>query len=109
LNRGWWPFRYADMRRMADFQNRVFARYAAAHDLPFVDVAARVPADPDLFIDAVHFNREGIRVQAWSVLNGILPRVREHLAEGVWPRPDRMPMRRHPGIEPPRRIAGCPD
>ncbi len=108
LNRRWWPFRYADMRRMADFQNRVLARYAAAHDLLFVDVAARLPADPELFVDPMHFNREGIRVQAWTVLNAILPRIRERLSEGAWPRPDRTPMREHPGIKPPRQIAGCP-
>jgi hypothetical protein len=35
-------------RWLADFQNRVLARYADAHQLPFIDLAAFVPADPDL-------------------------------------------------------------
>src|SRR6185503_7358374 len=107
LNESEWPFRYADVRRMADFQNRVLARYAALRDLLFVDVAAGVPLEPELFIDSIHFTQEGTRVQAWAVLNGILPRIRQRIAAGAWPRPDRVPMRDHPGIAPPRRISGC--
>jgi hypothetical protein len=107
LNQRWSPYRYADLRRMADFQNRVFERYAALHDLLFVDVAAAVPSDPELLVDPIHFNQEGIRVQAWAVLNGILPHIRQRIAEGAWPRPDRIPMKDHPGIAPPRRISGC--
>jgi hypothetical protein len=107
LNQFRWPYRYADLRRMADFQNRVFGRYAALHDLLFVDVAAAVPFDPELFIDPIHFALEGTRVQAWAVLNGILPRIRQRIAEGAWPRPDRVPMQDHPGIAPSRRIGGC--
>jgi len=107
LNKGWWPYRYADMRRMADFQNRVLARYAEAHSLLFIDLAAFVPADPDLFKDAIHFNREGIRVQAWGVLNALVPRIRERLASGAWPRPDRFRASQHRGIHPGRQIPGC--
>lgn len=109
LNKGWWPYRYGDMRRMADFQNRVLARYAGAHALLFIDLAAFVPADPDLFLDPVHFKREGIRVQAWGVLNALVPRIRERLADGSWPRPDRFFALRHRGIRPGREIPGCPE
>lgn len=109
LNHRWWPYRYADLRRMADLQNRVFSRYAAARNLLFIDLAATVPADPDLFSDPIHFTQEGIRMQAWGVLNAILPRVRERLGSGSWPRADRVFIRRHPGISAPRRISGCPD
>jgi hypothetical protein len=97
------------MRRMADFQNRVLARYADAHQIPFIDLAAFVPADPDLFKDAIHFNREGTRVQAWGVLNALVPVIRTRLSAGTWPRPDRILDRRHRGILPARQIPGCPE
>ena len=40
LNRGYWPVTYAEIRRLADFQNRVFANYARVHRLPFIDIAS---------------------------------------------------------------------
>jgi hypothetical protein len=103
-----WPYRYADIRRAADFQNRVYARYAASRDVPFLDVSSAVPRDPALFIDPIHFSPSGIRVQAWAVLNALVPHIEHRLAAHVWPRRDRMPLVEHPGIAPPRRIAGCP-
>ena len=68
LNIGNYPFRYRDLERLATFQNRVFAKYAAVHGLPFVDVAGNMPFDPDLFVDAVHTNYAGIRLAAWVIL-----------------------------------------
>ncbi len=102
LNDRCWPYRYADIRRLADFQNLVFARWAAAHDVLFVDLAGHYPPDPTLFLDAIHFNEVGIRLQAWVVFQGILPRVRAHLDAGTWPRADRQPLTRHPVVGPGR-------
>jgi hypothetical protein len=98
LNGRFWPYRYADVRRMADFQNRVFARYAAAHGVPFIDVAGVFPQDPALFLDAIHFNHEGTRLQAWIVFQALLPLMRDRLASGAWPRPDRVPLATHPAF-----------
>jgi hypothetical protein len=39
LNHVYWPYTYAEMRRLADFQNRVFEKYAQAHSVPFIDMA----------------------------------------------------------------------
>ena len=50
------------MRRLADFQNRVFAKYARAHQVPFVDMAAEFPQDPALGTDAIHFTLDELRV-----------------------------------------------
>src|SRR5262249_35831336 len=47
LNVGSYPFRYRDLERLVNFQNRVLGKYAAAHGLPFVDVARIMPFDPD--------------------------------------------------------------
>jgi hypothetical protein len=98
LNDRCWPHRYADIRRLADFQNRVLARYAAARGIPFLDVAAAFPTEPALFLDAIHFNGDGTRVHAWIVLQALIPYIRGRLESGAWPREDRMPLVSHPGI-----------
>ena len=76
LNEGCWPYRYADLRRAVDLHNHILQRYAVAHGLPFVDVAAEFPPDQDLFFDAVHLNDDGTRLHAWIVFRALLPLVR---------------------------------
>ncbi|MDP1749002.1 MAG: hypothetical protein Q8L22_06065, partial [Reyranella sp.] len=88
LNRGYAPFRYRDLERMAAFENRVFAKYALAHRLAFLDVARLMPRDPDLFVDAIHNTQTGVRLKAWVVLQELLPLVERHLANGTWPKAD---------------------
>ncbi|MFI5030860.1 MAG: hypothetical protein ACHQPH_09190 [Reyranellales bacterium] len=87
LNIANYPFRYRDLERLAKFQNRVFAKYAKVHDLPFVDVAGNLPFDPDLFIDAIHLGNAGVRLAGWIVFQQLLPTVEGHLADGSWPTP----------------------
>ena len=87
LNVTFFPFRYRDIERMAAFQNRVFAKYARLRDLPFVDVAAAVPLDPDLFVDAIHMTYGGVRLRGWASLQGLIPIMEKRLTAGQWPRP----------------------
>jgi len=91
LNDLCWPFRYADLRRDVDVNNRALQRYAESRGLPFIDVAGAFPPDPDLFYDAVHLNADGTRLHAWIVFRALLPIIRSHLASNAWPRPDRGP------------------
>ena len=86
LNTTLWPLRYADIRRLADFQNRVFRAYAADRRIPFLDVAATLPQDPDLFSDAIHMTDAGERVKAWIVFQQLLPVIRKQLDAGKLPR-----------------------
>jgi hypothetical protein len=74
------------MERLAAFQNRVFAKYASANKLAFIDVARLLPFDPDLFIDAIHNTYAGERLRAWVFLQGLVPIVESHLKSGTWPR-----------------------
>jgi hypothetical protein len=87
LNIGNFPFRYREMERLSNFQNRFLAKYAKTHGIPFVDTARDMPLEPDLFVDAVHTNYAGLRLQAWATFNQLLPVVEKHLADGSWPRP----------------------
>ncbi len=99
------PYRYADIRRLADFQNLVFRRFAETNGLLFIDLAGKFPHDPDFFIDGIHFNGLGIRIQAWIVLQALIPRITEKLVTGEWPRPDRVTLEEHPYIRPSRVVA----
>jgi hypothetical protein len=87
LNDTYWPVSYTLMRRMADFQNRVFEKYARVRKLPYIDIAGRFPQDPDLFDDAIHLNYDGLRLQAWLFVQALAPIVAAHVDAGAWPRP----------------------
>jgi hypothetical protein len=81
LNRKMAPHRYADIRRVADFQNRVYRLYAEAADIPFIDIAAKFPRDPRFFVDPIHNTPDGSRLRAWIVFQGLLPIIESRLAE----------------------------
>ena len=85
LNMANWPFRYRDLARLAAFQNRLLAKYARVHGMPFIDFARDMPLDPDLFIDAVHTNKAGSRLKGWVAFNQLVPIVEKHLADRTWP------------------------
>ena len=85
LNAGNYPFHYRELERLTKFQNRVFAKYAAVHGLPFVDIAGYMPPDPDLFTDAVHMTYAGTRLKAWVAFQQLLPAVEKRLKDGTWP------------------------
>ena len=87
LNDTYWPASYAHIRRMADFQNRVFENYAKRHHLTFLDVAKDFPRDPDLFGDAIHMIPEGLRLQAWTYLQQLIPLIEANVQSGRWPTP----------------------
>ncbi len=85
LNYGKFPFRYRDLERMAAFQNLVLAKYAAQRGIAFIDVAARMPEDKNIYTDAVHFSYGGVRLHGWIVLQALVPMIEKHLASGAWP------------------------
>jgi hypothetical protein len=94
LNTVLWPLRYAEIRRLSDFQNRVFRNYAASRNIPFVDVAGELPQDPDLFRDAIHMTEVGERVKAWIVFRQLAPVIRRLIESGQLPHhsdPARLP------------------
>ncbi len=86
LNAANWPYRYRDLERLANFQNRLFAKYAKAHGVAFLDIVGNTPFDPDLFIDAVHTSYAGTRIRGWAAFNLLVPLVEKKLADKAWPR-----------------------
>ena len=85
VNQRFWPLSPPDIRRLVDFQNRVFQRFAASENLDFMDIAGTFPRNPNLFEDAIHFTAEGVRVQAWVALAQFLPRFKRDLERGFVP------------------------
>ena len=116
LNTTYYPLAYAQLRRTADFQNRVFRNFTRVYDLPFLDVDAQMPRDPLLFIDAIHMTERGLRLQAWIYLQLLVPWLDAEIAAGRLPRLAREPRTTHPGIVPEAYkivsraalTAGCP-
>ena len=104
LNVGYFPFRYRDLERMTNFENRVFAKYAAAHDLPFIDVARYMPYDPELFTDATHNTPAGVRLRAWIMFQQLVPVIEKRLASGAWPKPVPAMGDTHPAFAAPPRL-----
>jgi len=105
LNRRYFPFTYRDLERLAAFQNRVLAAYARAHGLPFLDVAATMPFDPNLFFDAVHKTYPGERMQGWVTFLLLVPLIEQRLASGAWPKPVPTMAPTHPAfVVPPRLV-----
>lgn len=100
LNRAYWPFRYGTIRALADLQNRFFTAWAKAHDAELLDVAAQLPHDPRLAIDAIHHNEIGVRLKAWILFAGLVRILERDLAAGRLPVPDRHADPVHPHIGP---------
>jgi hypothetical protein len=109
LNTIFWPFSYAHMRRFIDFQARVFRKYAAVHDLDFIDLAAVYPRDPRLFDDAIHMTRAGIHLQAWIVFNGLVPAIERRLGTARPSSANRAPLAAHPAFADGRRLVPLSD
>jgi hypothetical protein len=98
LNDTYYPYRYRDMERLAAFQNRVLEKFAADRGLLFMDIAATMPRDSDLFVDAVHATDVGVRLHAWMAAQKLVPWLRERIENGRLPRPARSELQAHPAF-----------
>jgi hypothetical protein len=100
LNRLYWPISYANMRRAADFQNRVFRRWAADNRVPLIDMAGLIPKQPDLYDDAIHNTYLGARIRAWIMFESLVPLLKQDIENEILPRPAVFKYRQHPYIQP---------
>jgi hypothetical protein len=103
INRAFWPLTYANVVRAGELENRVFRKWAAARGVDLVDVAARMPRDPDLFTDTVHNTELGVRFRAWTVFERLVEIVARDVAAGTAPNA-RKAAATHPAFVPPRRF-----
>ena len=96
INRVYWPISYDNIRRAADFQNRVFVKWAAQNGVPIVDVAGQIPKEPDLFDDAIHTSHLGTRVRAWLNFETLVPLLKQDIESGTLPRSAKATYTEHP-------------
>jgi hypothetical protein len=87
LNDQWYPYSYAEIREAVDFQNALFRQFANHHDLVFIDTARWIPKDPSVFADAIHFNSAGTKIQAWIMLQLLVPVLDKLIKSGALPKP----------------------
>lgn len=74
-----WPLSYRDIRRFADFQNRVFQRFTTQSGTHFIDLARWFPRDPSLFVDGIHISYPGVKMHGWITFLELLPLVEARL------------------------------
>ena len=94
-----WPLKYADIKRFLDFQNRVYKAYAKKHGINFLDIAAAMPIDPDIFKDGIHMYEETISVRAWLTFLKLLPILKQKIELGEFPKPGSTLYDKHPNID----------
>jgi hypothetical protein len=107
LNTQLWPFRYADVRRLTDFQNRVYRAYAESRRIPLLDIAGEMPQDPSLFSDTIHMTEVGERLKAWIAFQQLVPYLRRQIENGILPRTSRQPLPPPPSLTP-HEMRVCP-
>ncbi|GIK38876.1 MAG: hypothetical protein BroJett011_27090 [Chloroflexota bacterium] len=108
LNRIYWPISYANMRRMADLQNRVFRLWAAENRVSLIDVAGQMPKHPDLYDDAIHNTELGIRIRAWINFQTLVPLLKRDIEIKRLPRPARLFYEEHPYLQSGYEIRALP-
>jgi len=99
LNRIFWPMSYENMERMALFQNRVFKKWADENRVDLVELAEKIPQEPDLFTDAIHSTQLGVKIRGWAVFEGLIPILERDLHEGTVPRNRVTQLKQHPFIK----------
>jgi hypothetical protein len=100
LDRRLHPVSRDSLRRLTDFQNRVFSTWAGTHGLPFLPLADRFPREPALNTDAIHHTFPGDLALAWCVLECLTPIIENDLRHGRVPvKQDPVP-RDHPAWRP---------
>ena len=86
LNAANWPYRYRDLERLANFQNRLFAKYAAVHGIAFSISSATRRSTPTCSSMPCTRPMPATRIRGWAAFNLLVPLVEKKLADKAWPR-----------------------
>jgi len=83
----WWPYTYAQIRRLTAFYNRTLRAWAERRGQGILEIDERMPWRPELYGDGLHELPAGEALHAWVVFQQLLPRIRADLAAGNVPKP----------------------
>ena len=89
IGRYWWPYTYAQIHRLTAFYNRTLRAWAEMKGHAVIPIDEQMPWQPDLYGDAMHEQSAGEALHAWIVLQQLMSRIREDLAQHRLPRPPR--------------------
>src|SRR5262249_14520291 len=96
-----WPFSYADVRKILDAQNAVINAWARTNGVDVVDIDGRIPFDPSLCNDPWHDTELGQQMRAWLIFQALLPGLEEGLSRGLLPRANGIDSDVHPYLTKP--------
>jgi hypothetical protein len=96
-----WPFSYADLRRMAAVHNGTISAWAAANGVTVVDIDGRMPRRPELCNDAHHDNPLGQQMRAWLIFQAMVPQISHDLRNKLVPRDNAEKSGVHPYLDKP--------
>lgn len=96
-----WPFSYANLRRMLAAHNGAIRSWAQANNVTLVDIDGLMPARPELCTDAHHDRPLAQRMRAWLIFQALLPLLERDLRDGTVPRDNADPSGHHPYLDKP--------
>jgi hypothetical protein len=99
-----WPFSYADLRRILAAHNGTISTWAAENGVAVIDIDGRMPARPELCADAYHDVPIAQRMRAWLIFQAMLPRLYHDIREHLVPRDNSIAGDKHPWLDKPVEV-----
>lgn len=99
-----WPFSYADLRRMLAVHNATINAWAAANGVTVVDIDGRLPRRPELCDDAFHDVPVSQHMRAWLIFQAMVPKLEHDLANKLVPQTNAEKSGLHPYLDKPIEV-----
>jgi hypothetical protein len=82
---GFGKMKVDEIAELNRIENKVFGMYAQKYNLPFINVAEKLPVYSSFFIDGVHLNCDGMKIHAWIVYQQLLPIIKHDIDNKMLP------------------------
>jgi hypothetical protein len=99
-----WPFSYADLRRMLAVHNGAISTWATANGLIVVDIDGRMPRRPELYIDPYHDVAISQQLRAWLIFQAMVPQLEHDMANKLVPHDNAEKSGLHPYLDKPIEV-----
>lgn len=99
-----WPFSYADLRRMLAVHNAAISSWAAGSGVVVVDIDGRLPRLPELYGDPYHDNVVSQQLRAWLIFQAMVPLIEHDLANKLVPHDNAEKSGQHPYLDKPIEV-----
>jgi hypothetical protein len=99
-----WPFSYADLRRMLAVHNATISAWAAANGVILVDIDGRLPRRPELYTDPYHDVAISQQMRAWLIFQAMVPQLEHDLVNKLVPHDNAEKSGLHPYLDKPIEV-----